>query len=166
MCQGTNVSFADLCWITNLCWITDLWGHLHDPTLWLELWHHQNPRSWRWSSARFMSRDDHLSHWSPFYYQSLLIHKSSPWLSVKVVHECRLELDQWYWWWSVLVGNGGCWLALSALIGDDQWWLAILAMDGVWTDFGFSFDAVPTIDTVLYFRRQEDGDGWSWIEET
>ena len=26
-------------------------------------------------------------------------------------------------------------------------------MDGVQTDFGFSFDAAPTIDTVLYFRR-------------
>ena len=25
-------------------------------------------------------------------------------------------------------------------------------MDGVQTDFGFSFDAAPTIDTVLYFR--------------
>ena len=32
---------------------------------------------------------------------------------------------------------------------------------GVQTDFGFSFDAAPTIDTVLYFRveMKEDGDG-------
>ena len=38
-------------------------------------------------------------------------------------------------------------------VGDDQccqWWLA---MDGVQMDFGFSFDAAPTIDMVLYFRR-------------
>ena len=28
-------------------------------------------------------------------------------------------------------------------------------------DFGFSFDAVPTIDTVLYFRRL----GWRKMEE-
>ena len=26
------------------------------------------------------------------------------------------------------------------------------AMDGVQTDFGFSFDAAPTIDMVRYFR--------------
>ena len=25
----------------------------------------------------------------------------------------------------------------------------------VWTDFGFSFDAAPTIDTVLYFGVSE-----------
>ena len=33
---------------------------------------------------------------------------------------------------------------------------------GVRTDFSFSFDAAPTIDTVLYFRREtkEDGVGW------
>ena len=45
------------------------------------------------------------------------------------------------------------------------------------TDFGFSFDAAPTIDAVLYFRveTKEDGVGWrkmeldggrrSWTEE-
>ena len=26
-------------------------------------------------------------------------------------------------------------------------------------DFGFSFSAVPTIDTVLYFSREMKGDG-------
>ena len=31
---------------------------------------------------------------------------------------------------------------MSVMIGDGR----------VRTDFGFSFDAVPTIDTVLYFR--------------
>ena len=40
--------------------------------------------------------------------------------------------------------------------------------DGVQTDFGFSFNAVPTVDTVLYFRRQtkEDGEGWRRTEMT
>ena len=35
-------------------------------------------------------------------------------------------------------------------------------------DFGFSFDAVPTIDTVLYFRieMKEDGVGWKKMELT
>ena len=28
-------------------------------------------------------------------------------------------------------------------------------LSDVWMDFGFSFDAVPTIDTVLYFRVLE-----------
>ena len=28
-------------------------------------------------------------------------------------------------------------------------------LSDVWTDFGFSFDAAPTIDTVLYFRVLE-----------
>ena len=32
-------------------------------------------------------------------------------------------------------------------------------------DFGFSFDAVPTIDTVLYFRRL-NRDGQRKTEET
>ena len=39
------------------------------------------------------------------------------------------------------------------------------AMDGVQMDFSFSFDAVPTIDTVLYFRRSS-GDGQREMEET
>ena len=30
-------------------------------------------------------------------------------------------------------------------------------------DFGFSFDAAPTIDTVLYFRVDEGR--WRWMEE-
>ena len=38
-------------------------------------------------------------------------------------------------------------------------------MDGVQTDFGFSFDPVPTIETVLYFRRS-NGDGQRETEET
>ena len=29
-------------------------------------------------------------------------------------------------------------------------------------DFGFSFDAVPTIDTVLYFRRETREDRVRW----
>ena len=39
---------------------------------------------------------------------------------------------------------------------------------GVQTDFGFSFDAAPTIDTVLYFRveTKEDGVGWRKMELT
>ena len=36
-------------------------------------------------------------------------------------------------------------------------------MDGVLMDFGFSFDAVPTIDTVVYFRRVDKGK-WRWME--
>ena len=28
-------------------------------------------------------------------------------------------------------------------------------LSDVWMDFGFSFDAVPTIDTVLYFGVSE-----------
>ena len=35
---------------------------------------------------------------------------------------------------------------------------------GVQTDFGFSFNAAPTIDTVLYFRRQTK-EGGVWMEE-
>ena len=31
-------------------------------------------------------------------------------------------------------------------------------------DFGFSFDAVPTIDMILYFRSL-NGDGWRKMEE-
>ena len=47
---------------------------------------------------------------------------------------------------------------MSVMIGDD----------GVQMDFGFSFDAVPTIDTVLYFRveTKEDGGGWRRMELT
>ena len=37
---------------------------------------------------------------------------------------------------------------MSVLIGDG----------GVQTDFGFSFDAVPSIDTVLYFRVETKED--------
>ena len=36
-------------------------------------------------------------------------------------------------------------------------------MGGVQMDFGFSFDAVPTIDTVLYWSNR---DGWTKTEET
>ena len=32
-------------------------------------------------------------------------------------------------------------------------------MDGVQTDFGFSFDTAPTIDMVLYYRKEMKGDG-------
>ena len=54
------------------------------------------------------------------------------------------------------------WYNICTWVGDvraHRWWLVI---DGVQMDFGFSFDAVPTIDTVLYFRgsRKEDGDRW------
>ena len=57
-------------------------------------------------------------------------------------------------------------------VGDDQWcqcWpemSVMLAIDGVWTDFGFSFDATPTTDMVLYFRveTKEDGDRWRKME--
>ena len=35
---------------------------------------------------------------------------------------------------------------------------------GVQTDFGFSFDAAPTIDMVLYFRRKTKEDGVEWRE--
>ena len=47
---------------------------------------------------------------------------------------------------------------MSAMIGDD----------GVQMNFGFSFNAVPTIDMVLYFRRymKEDGVGWRKMELT
>ena len=39
---------------------------------------------------------------------------------------------------------------------------------GVQMDFGFSLDAAPTIDTVLYFRveMKEDGDRWRKMELT
>ena len=39
---------------------------------------------------------------------------------------------------------------------------------GVQMDFGFSFDAAPTVDTVLYFRVQmkEDRDGQRKMEMT
>ena len=45
------------------------------------------------------------------------------------------------------------------MISDDQWWLA---MDRVWMDFGFSFDAIATIDMILYSEElmKEDEDGW------
>ena len=48
-------------------------------------------------------------------------------------------------------------------VGDDPCWLVMSAMDRVQMDFGFSFDAMPTIDMVLYFRRlmKKDGDGQS-----
>ena len=32
--------------------------------------------------------------------------------------------------------------------------------EGVQMDFGFSFDAVPTIDTVLYFRVDKGRGRW------
>ena len=35
-------------------------------------------------------------------------------------------------------------------------------MDGVQMDFGFSFDAAPTIDMVLYFRIETKGDRGRW----
>ena len=40
-------------------------------------------------------------------------------------------------------------------------------MDGVQTDFGFSFDAAPTIDMVLYSRgsMKEDGDRWRRLRD-
>ena len=39
---------------------------------------------------------------------------------------------------------------------------------GVRTDFGFSFDAAPTVHMVLYFRveTKEDGVGWRKMELT
>ena len=47
---------------------------------------------------------------------------------------------------------------MSVMIGDGR----------VQTDFGFSFDAAPTIDTVLYFRveTKEDRGGWRRTELT
>ena len=41
-------------------------------------------------------------------------------------------------------------------------------LDGVWIEFGFSFDAMPTIDMVLYFRgsMKEDRDSWRKTEKT
>ena len=41
-------------------------------------------------------------------------------------------------------------------------------MGGVQTDFGFSFDAAPTIDLALYFRveMKEDRDGQRKMELT
>ena len=46
--------------------------------------------------------------------------------------------------------------------------LEMSEMDGVLTDFGFSFDAAPTIDTVLHFRRlmKEDKDRWRRLRDT
>ena len=40
--------------------------------------------------------------------------------------------------------------------------------DGVQTDFGFSFNAVPTIDMILYLKveMKEDGDGRRKMELT
>ena len=40
--------------------------------------------------------------------------------------------------------------------------------DGVQMDFGFSFNAMPTMDMVLYFRveTKEDGDGRRKMELT
>ena len=37
--------------------------------------------------------------------------------------------------------------------------LVMTGDDGVRMDFGFSFNAAPTIDTVLYFRREMKEDG-------
>ena len=39
--------------------------------------------------------------------------------------------------------------------------LVMIGDGGVQTDFGFSFNAAPTTDTVLYFRvkTKEDGGG-------
>ena len=56
----------------------------------------------------------------------------------------------------------------------DQSWIGNIRDDGidrvdrVQMDFGFSFDAAPTIDTVLYFRGQTKGDrdGQSQMEMT
>ena len=44
-------------------------------------------------------------------------------------------------------------------VGDDRCCRCWSVMDGVRTDFGFSFDAAPTIDTVLYFRVETKEDG-------
>ena len=40
-------------------------------------------------------------------------------------------------------------------------------MDRIWTDFGFSFDAVPTMDMVLYFGglMKEDRDRWRRLRD-
>ena len=49
----------------------------------------------------------------------------------------------------------------QSFVGDIRDVRVSLEMDGIQMDFGFSFDAVPTIDTVLYFKgsMKEDGDG-------
>ena len=44
------------------------------------------------------------------------------------------------------LGRHGAWIGMGVL-------LVMIGDDGVQTDFGFSFDAAPTIDIVLYFRR-------------
>ena len=44
---------------------------------------------------------------------------------------------------------------LSVLTGD----VGDVGDGKVQTDFGFSFDAAPTIDTVLYFRVEMKEDG-------
>ena len=54
-CQGTTFSFTDLHWITNhLC------DHLHDPTLWFELQHHQSLGSWPWYSGKLVAKDGRI----------------------------------------------------------------------------------------------------------
>ena len=58
------------------------------------------------------------------------------------------------WIWIGDVGDDRCcqcWSVMLVMIGDD----------GVQTDFGFSFDAVPTIDTVLYFRVDKGRRRWT-----
>ena len=48
--------------------------------------------------------------------------------------------------WISDVGDDWCWSVMTGVFSHDWQW------DGVQMDFGFSFDAVPTIDMVLYFR--------------
>ena len=50
--------------------------------------------------------------------------------------------DNWYW--LVMIGDGWGWSVKGR----------------VQTDFGFSFDTTPTIDTVMYFRGLNRG-RWS-----
>ena len=65
---------------------------------------------------------------------------------VKVMPKHRSGLDR-----CSFVMSGICWWWL-VFVSDDQCCWQWLVIDGVQTDYGFSFDAAPTIDTVLYFR--------------
>ena len=77
----------------------------------------------------------------------LLLLPVPPCTSVKVVPKHRLELD-----------------GVSELLELSE----LLEMDGVQMDFGFSFDAALTIDTVLYSKglTKEDRDRWRRLRDT
>ena len=63
---------------------------------------------------------------------------------------------------SVMAGVCWCW---SGLVSVGQCWSVMVRVQ---MDLGFSFDAAPTIDTVLYFRKL-NGDRqrrWRRLEST